>query len=102
MKKLFKKPLTIVSILFVSIFTLISCSNSDDSSSEDMEEDQDTTAPIGGRVASVHDVLELAECKTGPGRSGGNTAKIPRGRRSLGAHGKDLQAPDQGRTTVRA
>ncbi len=41
MKRLIKKPLVIVSILFLSIFTLISCSSSDDSSSEEMEEEEE-------------------------------------------------------------
>jgi hypothetical protein len=43
MKTLFKKPLAIVSILFLAIFAIISCSNSDDSSSEEEEEEEVVT-----------------------------------------------------------
>ena len=41
MKTLFKKPQAILSILVLAIFAIISCSNSDDTSGEEMEEEQE-------------------------------------------------------------
>jgi len=53
LKKLFLKPLAVASILFLVIFTLISCSSNDDSSSDEMEEEEEMTGDTDYDITSI-------------------------------------------------
>lgn len=58
MKTLFKKPQAIVSVFFLAIFAIISCSNSDDSFNEE-EQEEEIVTELGSAFAQFSDAVTV-------------------------------------------